>query len=144
MCVSWRMDGNRYMISHRCWMARRRREEESAAEIYINFKDVASVAWIWTLAKKKGGGVLDWELRTVELLCNCSQSRTDAEQQLCGQPEVGAEDGVVMMRNTEEGGKPLLVMKPWVTQCDTLGVYTNVRKWPECLKISCETIIISP
>lgn len=31
----------------------RRREEESAAEIYINFKDVASVAWVWTQAKKK-------------------------------------------------------------------------------------------
>lgn len=56
--------------------------------------------------KKKGPG-----LKTVELLCNCSQSRTDAEQQLCGQHEVGAVEGVIMMRNTEEG-EPLSGMKP--------------------------------
>lgn len=60
MCVSRRMDGNRYLISHRCEMARRRREEKSAAEIYINFKDVASVAWIWPRVKKKNLEEWSW------------------------------------------------------------------------------------
>lgn len=49
--------------------------------------------------------ILDGRPRTVEPLCNCSQRRTDAEEQLRGQPEGGALEGL-MMRNTEKGGNP--------------------------------------
>lgn len=55
--------------------------------------------------KKLRRMILDGRQRTVELLCNCSQRRTDAEEQLRGQPEGGALEGL-MMRNTEKGGNP--------------------------------------